>query len=144
MSRFSAKQNQLPGGGTEVQQTRQDLFASSYIDAELDPVEASQRVRLIQTQDVLNRTSDSIGRTQRVAAETDEIGNEIISELGQQREALIRTKERLTDTDANLSKSRKILRSMYRRVMTNKLILGIIILIELAILAAVLYIKLKH
>lgn len=44
----------------------------------------------------LNRTSESIARSHRVAAETDQIGVEIIEELGQQRESLVRTKDRVS------------------------------------------------
>ncbi|XP_054707854.1 vesicle transport through interaction with t-SNAREs homolog 1B-like [Uloborus diversus] len=99
------------------------------------------RGRLLQMNETVNRTTESVHRAQRVAAETDEVAVAVVDELGTQREALIRTKERLVDTDSNLVKSRKILRSMYRRVMTNKLILIVIIILELAILAGVVYYK---
>ncbi|NWH87294.1 VTI1B protein, partial [Aegithalos caudatus] len=75
----------------------------------------SQRVLLLQGTDSLNRASESIERSHRIAAETDQIGTDIIEELGEQREQLERTKSRLVSTSENLSKSRKILRSMSRR-----------------------------
>uniref|UniRef100_A0A8C4VCY7 Vesicle transport through interaction with t-SNAREs homolog 1B n=1 Tax=Falco tinnunculus TaxID=100819 RepID=A0A8C4VCY7_FALTI len=75
----------------------------------------SQRVLLLQGTDSLNRASQSIERSHRIAAETDQIGTDIIEELGEQREQLERTKSRLVNTSENLSKSRKILRSMSRR-----------------------------
>ncbi|XP_032546207.1 vesicle transport through interaction with t-SNAREs homolog 1B isoform X2 [Chiroxiphia lanceolata] len=99
----------------------------------------SQRVLLLQGTDSLNRASQSIERSHRIAAETDQIGTDIIEELGEQREQLERTKSRLVNTSENLSKSRKILRSMSRRVTTNKLLLSIIIILELAILGGVVY-----
>ncbi|RMC00458.1 hypothetical protein DUI87_23068 [Hirundo rustica rustica] len=101
----------------------------------------SQRVLLLQGTDSLNRASESIERSHRIAAETDQIGTDIIEELGEQREQLERTKSRLVNTSENLSKSRKILRSMSRRVTTNKLLLSIIIILELAILGGVVYLK---
>ncbi|KAM8915647.1 vesicle transport through interaction with t-SNAREs homolog 1B [Spinachia spinachia] len=101
----------------------------------------SQRALLLQGTDSLNNASLSIERSQRIAAETDHIGNEIIEELGGQREQLDRTRNRLVDTGENLSRSRKILRAMSRRLVTNKLLLGVIILMELAILGAVIYLK---
>uniref|UniRef100_H9G435 t-SNARE coiled-coil homology domain-containing protein n=1 Tax=Anolis carolinensis TaxID=28377 RepID=H9G435_ANOCA len=100
----------------------------------------SQRVLLLQGTDSLNRASQNIERSHQIAAETDQIGSEIIEELGEQREQLERTKGRLVNTSENLSKSRKILRSMSRRLMTNKLLLSVIIL-ELAILGGVVYYK---
>ncbi|XP_064602481.1 vesicle transport through interaction with t-SNAREs homolog 1B-like [Liolophura sinensis] len=106
-----------------------------------DRIAASQRSRLMQGTESLNRTSESIARSHRVAAETDQIGVEIIEELGQQRESLVRTKDRLHGTDSNLRKSRKILRSMVRRVMSDKMILIMIILVQLGCLGGVIYWK---
>ncbi|KAL7876871.1 hypothetical protein SRHO_G00035140 [Serrasalmus rhombeus] len=101
----------------------------------------AQRALLIQGTESLNNASQSIERSQRVAAETDQIGTDIIEELGEQREQLDRTRDRLVNTGENLSRSRKILRAMSRRLMTNKLLLGVIIIMELAILGAVVYLK---
>ncbi|XP_072896252.1 vesicle transport through interaction with t-SNAREs homolog 1B [Hemitrygon akajei] len=102
---------------------------------------ASQRALLLQGTDSLNRASQSLDRSHRIAAETDQIGSEIIEELGEQRDQLERSKDRLINTGENLSRSRKILRAMSRRIMTNKLLLGIIILLEVGILGTVVYLK---
>ncbi|CAL1541625.1 unnamed protein product [Lymnaea stagnalis] len=104
-------------------------------------LESSNRAKLFQGHQSLQRASDSIARSHQIAAETDQIGVEIIDELGSQRETLLRTKGRLGDTNASLSESRQILKGMARRMMTNKLILAIIILLELACLAGVIYWK---
>ncbi|KAM8736360.1 vesicle transport through interaction with t-SNAREs homolog 1B [Acanthopagrus schlegelii] len=101
----------------------------------------SQRALLLQGTDSLNSASQSIERSQRIANETEQIGTDIIEELGEQREQLDRTRNRLVNTGENLSRSRKILRAMSRRLVTNKLLLGVIILMELAILGAVIYLK---
>ncbi|KAM6912608.1 vesicle transport through interaction with t-SNAREs homolog 1B [Xenentodon cancila] len=101
----------------------------------------SQRALLLQGTECLNSASQSIERSQRIAAETEHIGTDIIEELGEQREQLDRTRDRMVNTGENLSRSRKILRSMSRRLVTNKLLLGVIIVMELAILGAVVYLK---
>ncbi|KAJ4921348.1 hypothetical protein JOQ06_021872 [Pogonophryne albipinna] len=101
----------------------------------------SQRALLLQGTDSLTNASQSIERTLRIAAETDQVGTDIIEELGGQREQLDRARNKLVDTGENLSKSRKILRALSRRLMTNKLLLGVIIIMELAILAAAVYLK---
>nr|XP_057913028.1 vesicle transport through interaction with t-SNAREs homolog 1B [Doryrhamphus excisus] len=101
----------------------------------------SQRALLLQGTESLHNASQSIERSQRLAAETEHIGSDIIEELGEQREQLDRTRNRLENTGENLSRSRKILRSMSRRLVTNKLLLGVIILMEMAILGAVVYLK---
>ncbi|XP_035206467.1 vesicle transport through interaction with t-SNAREs homolog 1B-like [Stegodyphus dumicola] len=125
----SSKRSQLLGSPNQPSNS----FASN--------VAASNRGRLLQMNETIDRTTETVYRTQQIAAETDQIGIAVVDELGTQRESLIRTKERLVDTDANLTKSRKILRSMYRRVMTNKLILIVIIILEVAILGGVVYYK---
>ncbi|KAK3597425.1 hypothetical protein CHS0354_040163 [Potamilus streckersoni] len=110
-------------------------------DREDERIEASQRTRLIQGTSSLGRASESLFRTQQIAAETDQVGVEIIDELGRQRETLERTRDRLVDTESNLSRSRKILKTMATRVMTNKMILIVIILLELGILGGMVYYK---
>uniref|UniRef100_A0A3P9K053 Vesicle transport through interaction with t-SNAREs 1B n=1 Tax=Oryzias latipes TaxID=8090 RepID=A0A3P9K053_ORYLA len=101
----------------------------------------SQRALLLQGTEYLNNATQSIERSQRIAVETEQIGRDIIEELGGQREQLDRTRDRLVNTGENLSRSRKVLRAMSRRLMTNKLLLAVIILMELAILGAVIYLK---
>ncbi|CAO2613607.1 Vesicle transport through interaction with t-SNAREs homolog 1B [Lemmus lemmus] len=100
----------------------------------------SQRALLLQGTERLNRATQSIEHSHRIATETDQIGTEIIEELGGQQEQLERTKNRLVNTNENLSQSRKILCSMSRKVTTNKLLLSITILLKLAILVGVLQI----
>ncbi|XP_051942970.1 vesicle transport through interaction with t-SNAREs homolog 1B [Hippocampus zosterae] len=101
----------------------------------------SQRALLLQGTESLNNATQSIERSHRLAAESEHIGTDIIEELGGQREQLDRARDRLVNTGENLSRTRKILRSMSRRLMTNKLLLAVIILMELAILGAVVYLK---
>ncbi|XP_028293756.1 vesicle transport through interaction with t-SNAREs homolog 1B isoform X2 [Gouania willdenowi] len=101
----------------------------------------SQRVLLLQGTESLKNASQSIERSQYMAAESEQIGTDIIQELGGQRDQLDRARDRLVNTGENLSRSRKILRAMSRRLVTNKLLLAVIILMELAILGAVVYLK---
>ncbi|XP_076441592.1 vesicle transport through interaction with t-SNAREs homolog 1B-like [Babylonia areolata] len=115
--------------------------ADNYAFDREDRLDASNRAKLLQGNQSLQRTSESIARSRQIAEETDTIGVEIIDELDTQRETLLRTKDKLTDTDQNLGRSRKILKTMARRMMTNKLILAVIILVELAILGGLVYWK---
>jgi vesicle transport through interaction with t-SNAREs protein 1 len=95
----------------------------------------------MEGRDIMERTSNSIARSTAVAIETEAIGNEVVGDLGTQRETLQRTKTRLVDTDVEISRSRKILRSMYMNVIYNKLILIGIIILEVIILVFLLYWK---
>ncbi|OWA52237.1 putative Vesicle transport through interaction with t-SNAREs-like protein 1B [Hypsibius exemplaris] len=106
-----------------------------------DPQETANRSRLLQGRAVLERTSDSLGRSLAIASETERVGGETVGELHHQRESLEHTRARLEETNQDLSKSRGIIRSMGRRVVTNKLFLMIIILLEVGILGGVVYYK---
>lgn len=55
-----------------------------------------------------------------------------------------RTRDRLTDANEDLTRTNKILRSMNRRVLTNKCLLIVIIALELAILSGVVYVRFIH
>lgn len=122
----SGDRSQLLGGGGDMQ---------SYED--------NQRGRIVDTTDRLHQTSDRLANTQRIAAESEAIGHNIMSDLGQQRETIERTRYKVRDVDQNLGRSRKILKSMTRRIMTNKMIMVSIIFILLGILGLTVYLKLK-
>lgn len=55
-----------------------------------------------------------------------------------------RTRDRLTDANEDLTRTNQILRSMNRRILTNKCLLVFIILLEVAILSAVVYVRFIH
>ena len=52
---------------------------------------------MLQGTEYLNNATQSIERSQRIAAETDQIGTDIIEELGEQREQLDRTRDRVRE-----------------------------------------------
>ena len=58
-------------------------------------METSNRAKLFQGHQSLQRTSESIARSHQIAAETDQIGVEIIDELGTQRETIVRARDRV-------------------------------------------------
>ncbi|XP_015436240.1 PREDICTED: vesicle transport through interaction with t-SNAREs homolog 1B-like [Dufourea novaeangliae] len=92
----------------------------------------------------LDRSAQSIARSQTVAAQSEQIGTEVLSELGDQRDRLLRAKRRLSETDEELDKTRRILNIMKRRVLMNKFVLVLIILLEIAILGIIVYLKFFH
>lgn len=106
--------------------------------------ESEHRRVLLDGNAALDRTAQSVARSQAVAADNEQIGTEVISELGEQRERLLRAKRRLSQTDEELNKTKKILNIMRLRVLTNKIVLILIILLELAILGITVYLKFFH
>src|SRR5690606_3484694 len=63
------------------------------------------RAKLLYMNDTLNATTQGISRTIQVAAETEDIGINVQSELRTQRESLYRTRNYLDETDVQLSRS---------------------------------------
>ena len=122
-------------------------------------VQDQYRQQVLAGTQILDRTGDSLYRAQQVAMETDAVGKlnsyyekfclfpclclggEIINDLGTQREALERTRTRLIESDLELGRARRVVKKMYLNVFSNKIILIVIILIEIGILAGVLYWK---
>lgn len=94
--------------------------------------------------DILERSSASIQRSNQVAIETEQIGTEVLSELNEQRESLLRSTRRLQDADADIVQSGSVIRKLRREVLYNKLILVIIIILEMCILAGVIVLKFVH
>ena len=80
-------------------------------------------------------------RSTQVAVENEDIGDAIVSDLGLQRESLERSRGRLQETNAELSKGRRILLRLKVSTVYNKIILIFIIIIELCIIAALIYWK---
>ncbi|KYN03502.1 PREDICTED: vesicle transport through interaction with t-SNAREs homolog 1B-like [Cyphomyrmex costatus] len=106
--------------------------------------DAEHRRILLDGNAVLERSAQSVARSQVVATENEQVGTEVISELGEQRDRLLRAKRRLSQTDEELDKTRKILNIMRLKVLTNKIVLILIILLELVILGIIVYLRFFH
>ncbi|XP_068219078.1 vesicle transport through interaction with t-SNAREs homolog 1B [Palaemon carinicauda] len=110
-------------------------------DEDVASLDALRRKQVQRGTAILERTSESIARSTTIAVETEQVGTEVLGELGAQRETLTRTRDRLIDTDAELSRSKKIIRAMSRNVLYNRILLIIIILLEVGILGGLVYWK---
>jgi SNARE protein len=95
----------------------------------------------LQANAVHNEIADTTKGIQRDLDETEHIGIGVNSRLLQQREQIERTQGNLDDTEDSLARSKKILSRMGRRVLTDKCIQYLIILIELGIIAMIVWLK---
>ncbi|KAM5131752.1 vesicle transport through interaction with t-SNAREs homolog 1A isoform 1-T2 [Mantella aurantiaca] len=90
----------------------------------------SQRAHLLDNTERLDRSSRRLEAGYQIAVETEQVGQNILENLSQDREKIQRARERLRETDTNLGKSSRILTGMLRRIIQNRLlvvVLGIII-----------------
>uniref|UniRef100_UPI0037E73349 vesicle transport through interaction with t-SNAREs homolog 1A isoform X1 n=2 Tax=Semicossyphus pulcher TaxID=241346 RepID=UPI0037E73349 len=93
-----------------------------------------ERAHLLDNTEKLERSSRRLEAGYQIAVETEQVGQEILSNLHGDREKIQRARERLRETDANLGKSSRILTGMLRRIIQNRIlvfILGAIILLTI-------------
>uniref|UniRef100_A0A1B6DUN0 t-SNARE coiled-coil homology domain-containing protein n=1 Tax=Clastoptera arizonana TaxID=38151 RepID=A0A1B6DUN0_9HEMI len=103
-----------------------------------------QRQTLMEGQRALERTNQSLARSERTALETEAVGAAVVTELGIQRETLLHASNRLADVDHGLSQTQSILNKMTLKVFTNKILLIFIIILESVILMALIYMKIRN
>uniref|UniRef100_A0A1D1Z0N8 Vesicle transport v-SNARE 13 n=1 Tax=Anthurium amnicola TaxID=1678845 RepID=A0A1D1Z0N8_9ARAE len=129
----SANANQL---------AREELLESGMADTLM--VSADQRGRLLMSTERLNQSSERIKESRRTALETEELGVSILQDLHQQRQSLLHAHSTLHGVDDYISKSKKILTAMSRRMSRNKWITGAIITALVLAIILILYFKLSH
>ncbi|CAA2963252.1 vesicle transport v-SNARE 13-like [Olea europaea subsp. europaea] len=121
---------------------RDDLLESGMADTQM--ASADQRGRLLMSTERLNQSSDKIRESRRTMLETEELGVSILQDLSQQRQSLLHAHNSLHGVDDNISKSKKILTNMSRRMSRNKWIIGSIIAVLVIAIILILYFKLTH
>merc|ERR1712072_1157915 len=102
---------------------------------------AAQRERLLATTDRINRAGDNINQSRQTLLETEELGVNILQDLHRQRETITHARDTLHGVDDNITKSRKILSVMARRIMQNKAIMFGIIMLLVGSIGLVIYFK---
>lgn len=100
-----------------------------------------QRQKLLESRDIADSNANSLQRTNRMIQDATVISIDTSEKLESQTERMESMKNTLKETDDVLDKSRHLLRRMRRRLVTNKMITAIIILLEVGILALIIYIK---
>ena len=122
---------------------REDLLATADSLTPSEPQAASEILRqeAEHGQRLLDQAGRSIARSTAVALESEQVGSEIVTDLGTQRETLVRARARLQETDAELGRSRRAVRRLYFGLVKNKAALILVIVVEVLILAGLVYYK---
>ncbi|GMH45462.1 hypothetical protein BSKO_13419 [Bryopsis sp. KO-2023] len=100
---------------------------------------AAQRDRLLTATERLNKTNDRLQTGRQQLAQTEELGVSILQDLSRQRETIERSRGTLHGADDNIGRARKVLGSMSRRVVTNKIVLTLIAVLLLVVIFLVVY-----
>jgi vesicle transport through interaction with t-SNAREs protein 1 len=92
-------------------------------------------------QEISSSLDSSLDRTTRALADTERFGQLTSAQLLIQRESFLRQRNQLTSTNEFLSRSKNLLQRMQFRVVTDKIVQGVIILVELALIGGIVYFK---
>ncbi|CAJ1975317.1 unnamed protein product [Sphenostylis stenocarpa] len=103
-----------------------------------------QKGRLLMSTERLNQSTDRIKDSRKTMLETEELGVSILQDLHQQRQSLLHAHKTLHGVDDNISKSKKILSAMSRRINRNKWIISSILTAMVLAIIIILYFKLTR
>ncbi|KAJ4711401.1 Vesicle transport v-SNARE family protein [Melia azedarach] len=107
-------------------------------------VSGERREQMAMSVERLNQSGERIKDSRRILLETEELGISIVEDLHQQRETLLHSRNKLHGVDDAISKSKKVLSAMSRRMSRNKWIVGSIIAALVIAILFILYFKLSH
>lgn len=100
---------------TSLSDDRRALFGSRYTDNPTTDDQLEQRQQLLSGTDRLNRSSNRLRESQRIALETEQIGASTLGDLRTQREQIEHQRQVLLESESYTDRSIKTLRGMARR-----------------------------
>ncbi|KAL0478113.1 v-SNARE family protein 1 [Acrasis kona] len=95
---------------------------------DIDTLARGNRSKLASTQISMERGSDSLARSLQLMEENESIGIQASQSLREQGEQIVRTHQRIYDTDSDVKRGGKLIGNMTRRQITNRVILALIVL----------------
>ncbi|ODV94463.1 hypothetical protein PACTADRAFT_82029 [Pachysolen tannophilus NRRL Y-2460] len=122
---------------------KRNLFGSNYYrDGGVSGNLADdQRQALLSNNASLERSSERLRDSSRIALETEDIGANILNDLRSQREQITNSRNTLSEADNYVDKSIKTIKTMTRRMAANKLITYAIIAVLILLIVLVLISK---
>ncbi|KAL8703090.1 MAG: hypothetical protein Q9201_003727 [Fulgogasparrea decipioides] len=120
---------------------RKALFGNRYSDNPDSDQQLEQRQQLLSGTERLDRSSQRLRESQRIANETEGIGRDTLADLQIQRETIQHTRMNMLESEGYVDRSVKTLRGMARRMATNRIITVAIITVLVLLIIAVIYSK---
>ncbi|KAJ1922998.1 Vesicle transport V-snare protein [Tieghemiomyces parasiticus] len=112
--------------------------------SEFDSASMDQRTRLLAGTERLNDSSRRLQDSHVLALETESVGAGILADLRTQREQIIRTRDTLMEADGHIDKASRTIKTMARRMATNRMITAAVIIFLVCLILVVLYLKLSR
>lgn len=107
-------------------------------------IQEEQKRRLLDNSERIERTGRQLEQGYRIVVETEQIGTQVLQDLSSQRDTIQRARSRLRETDADLSRSSRVMNSMIMRSIRERAIIYGIGLICLVIIIFSLYLSFKN
>jgi vesicle transport through interaction with t-SNAREs protein 1 len=103
---------------------RTDLLSTSNSSTLEDPF----GLKLVDQMSFLNSQTEMIANSQRLCAETEDIGANVLTDMGGQREQLLNANEQVHDMRSIIQKAKSVLRSISRQALYQRLFLYFVVL----------------
>eukprot|EP00461_Guttulinopsis_vulgaris_P002646 UN02647 len=116
-------------------------FSTSSLSASQQAQLRDQRGKLLHARAITDETTNSLNNTQAAIQESIEVGTDTNLKLDQQSEQILRMNESVVSTNNTLDKSKNLLGRMRRRILTNKCTQVAIIVLQIIIIACIIFIK---
>lgn len=122
---------------------RDELLGSSDKNSTRIAEDQDQRSRILAGTSRLNDASRRLEESHRVALETEQIGVSTLETLRNQRQQIMNAGDTLDDANTFVDRNMRLLKSMTRRMATNRLLSAGIIFSLVVIIILILFIKLS-
>lgn len=147
-SRSSGSSSSSGGMGSRAAANIKDVHQSSSIKTSHgggfgDTTEEDQQI-LAQTMQSLDRSTTYLDESRQILSQTEETGIHILSDLGEQREGLLRAQHKVNETNTLAKRAQAALGRMSRRACYNRLLLWAIIVLLIVMIIVALYFRLKN
>lgn len=128
--RFQRKQDRsvLMDGDTTLDMSASDIVTNA-------------KQRLLENTESLERSSRKLDQGQELLAESESIGASVLNDLSHQKEVLFRSRNRLRETDDDLSTGSRVLSRMITRAQQSKVVLAIVVVAVLVAVGAGIYLS---
>jgi vesicle transport through interaction with t-SNAREs protein 1 len=97
------------------------------------------RSKLLTTNEKLDQSTATLEQTRVILAQTDNIGTTIISDLEDQKEKIVTSKEKVKETKSFTLEARRVLKVMSRRAINHKIGVGVLIIVLFGAIIGVFY-----
>ncbi|XP_028138811.1 vesicle transport through interaction with t-SNAREs homolog 1A [Diabrotica virgifera virgifera] len=107
----------------KARSVKQGILYDSSEDLNDIRISTDQKQRLLDNSEKLERTSKKLEEGYRVIVETEEIGIDVLKNLGEQKESIQRSRQRLREADEELGRSGRLMNSMIMRTLQQKVVM---------------------